>query len=67
MRAAASILMLLGSAVGTAPTTSNAYTNCYTMADNGASYDGTAATTENGLTCMEWALDSPHSHGFNDL
>ena len=37
-----------------------------TMGD-GADYEGTASTTKDGLTCQEWALDYPHSHGFNGV
>jgi len=38
---------------------------CYT--GNGADYDGMADSTVSGLTCQDWASDSPHSHSFNYL
>ena len=40
---------------------------CFDPSDKGATYDGGAATTVSGYTCMDWALDDPHEHGFNDL
>ena len=33
----------------------------------GADYAGGAVTTVGGRDCMDWALDDPHEHGFNDL
>ena len=36
---------------------------CWT--GDGASYSGTWATTENGLTCQAWSSNSPHSHNYN--
>jgi hypothetical protein len=38
---------------------------CYT--GNGATYSGGASTTVSGLACQPWALDTPHSHNFNNL
>jgi hypothetical protein len=34
---------------------------------NGATYTGGTSTTVNGKVCQMWALDSPHSHGYNSL
>merc|ERR1719460_1848130 len=38
---------------------------CFT--GSGMDYEGGARTSRSGATCQQWALDSPHSHGYNDL
>ena len=33
---------------------------------DGTAYTGKANTTESGLTCQMWSVDTPHEHPFND-
>ena len=37
------------------------------MLQNGKAYNGTANTTESGLTCQMWSVNTPHEHNFNDV
>ena len=34
---------------------------------DGTSYNGTANTTESGLTCQMWSVNTPHEHNYNDV
>ena len=34
---------------------------------NGTAYSGNASTTESGLTCQMWSVDTPHNHSYNNV
>ena len=35
------------------------------VTQKGLEYTGKVATTTNGKTCQQWALNTPHDHGMN--
>ena len=49
----------------TAPSPPQPPVGCYT--GDGQEYEGSASTTQSGLTCQQWALDVPHTHNYHFL